>query len=156
MVTCPNASRTPSFAIMRFARASSSRASSSLPDTPSPPFQNFRCFIVCWPRGDQSFLRQFETVERKAGCHGAASERPMTETFRCLPSAGWHHRLWDFACMDISAETEDFFFRAIDQFKFERRARVIVPNFRLRRCDASANARHGPAETESPSRQVAR
>ena len=84
-------------------------------------------FIVVG-RAATSLFGQFETVERKAGCHGAAGERPMTETFRCLPSAGWHHRLWDFACMDISAETEDFFFRAIDQFKFERRARVIVPN----------------------------
>ena len=60
-------------------------------------------------------MRQLEALERKAGRHRAAGERPVAEAFRRLPGARRHRHLRNLACGDIGAEPDNFFGRAVDQ-----------------------------------------
>ena len=71
--------------------------------------------------------RQFEAFERETGRDGAAAQRPIAEGFRCLPGARRYCHLRDLVRMDIAAEPDDLFARAVDQRQLEGCAGVIVP-----------------------------
>src|SRR5258707_214229 len=126
MVTWPKASSTPSLAIMRLARATRSRASSSLDTGVSP----FGIFIVL-PRFAARRpvrRRQFEALEGETGRDCTTHQCPVADTFRRLPGARGHRHLWNFARGNIAAEPDDFFSCPIDHGQLERRTGVKVPD----------------------------
>src|SRR5665213_3193824 len=128
MVTWPKASSTPSLAIMRLARASSVRAWSSLFGTGVFPYCVFWGFLSRFVAWLPVLGRQLEAVEGKAGRDRAADQGPVAEGFRRLPGARRHRELRHLVAVDVGAEPDDFFFRAVHHFELERRAGVIVPD----------------------------
>src|SRR6202158_4157746 len=133
MVTWPKASSTPSLAITRLARASRTRASSSLFGTGISPFDIFVVLARFGSRRPPP-RRQLEALEREAGRDRAAGKRPIAEAFRRLPRARRHRDLRNLAAGEIGAKADDFFLGAVDHRQLQRRAGVIVPD--LDRVDA--------------------
>ena len=72
--------------------------------------------------------REFKAFELEARRHGTADQRPVAERFRGLPGAGRHCYLGHFVIMDVAAEPDDFFLRAVDDFQLQRRAGVPMPD----------------------------